>query len=593
MHVLFLKILFVVICILALGVCLKIIFKFFGPSRYKKNRVHFKDLVAEGIYEKQIIKRALSHYIPLGFHATFHHQKEKTKSLMRALDLLLNHDTGGKFLLLLAESGAGKTSFILNYYLYNKKKPKHKQHRIILVPMASKNADRLISAAASKDCALFLDGLDEDVQAFDDPRKRLGQLLHLASGYRRVFITCHLNFLQTDRHTARRKGHEIIQAPGKQERFYELKKIYLSRLSFPGAQKIIEADLPFWKKETGKETLAYIKTHSAIGFTPLTLTYMNAVLPKNQDILSRSDLYKAIVQWCAKHNTHGEDSDQFVHFAGHLAVDLFTHRHHRGEEAVPAADLEQKPATWGAEFHPVENHPHGLLIKNQAGTVKFLHRSFMEYLFIRQLLAGNKDCFEIALSDTMKSFLFETLKNEATNDLQYEFQWLSRFKLKARGIKPARTKDKTAPPNRLFYRVLSKKPAYKFLQRLNKLLENPIFYEFGWNQLLSQDLKKAVFQSKTSVLKITEPRMAVQIDPQKIEITRQDRQRERILINQKDFEEYIGLEKNAGLTTISRYMDSAGLKRLNAINKSRHIAALPDLNTFREFTLYFTLNRSS
>ena len=87
--------------------------------------------------------------------------------------------------------------------------------------------------------------------------------------------------------------------------------------------------------------------------------------------------------------------------------------------------------------------------------------------------------------------------------------------------------------------------------------------------------------------------MAVQIDPQKIEITRQDRQRERILINQKDFEEYIGLEKNAGLTTISRHMDSAGLKRLNAINKSRHIAALPDLNTFREFTLYFTLNRSS
>ncbi len=81
--------------------------------------------------------------------------------------------------------------------------------------------------------------------------------------------------------------------------------------------------------------------------------------------------------------------------------------------------------------------------------------------------------------------------------------------------------------------------------------------------------------------------MVVQIDPQKIEIKRQDRLLQKILINQKDFEEYIHLKENPAMTALNRRLGMAGLRMVNTINKSQKIAVLPNLKNPRGFILNF------
>ncbi len=590
MSLLFLKILIFTFCLLVVGVCLKLVYNLMAPAwQRKRDLTHFSALIEKKIYSTLTVLRALQDYIRPNFQNVHPAKKikAKPKNLFRALDMMLEQDAGSRLMLLLGNSGTGKTSFILNYYLHNQTKPEHSRHNICVVRLGCQNAAAVITESARHDSILFLDGLDEDPKAFDAPHQRLSELIRLSRDYKRVLFTCHLNFMPQIKKMPVRPGYEIVKATGKKtDTFFELKKFYLSAMGKTVARKIIHSGLSAWKSGIGKEILDHITANPSLGITPLTLKYLNAVYQENPDITTRNDLYRAIIDIGVHHEKQWKDADVLKRFLGYLAIDIYTRRHQREQEAIKADELVKKATAWKIDLHAFSNNENALIHQTPSGLTHFAHRSFMEFLFIRQLVTGNKACVNVPLSDTMKLFLFDILEKDKSGHLGPELQWLSRFRLTARGTKSGQD----TPPN-LFKRIVSQNSAYRFLDHLDQLFENPIFFEFGWDPPLAEHLKKAVLQSKTSLLKMIKKRMVVQIDPQKIEIKRQDRMPQKILINQKDFEEYIRLQENPAMTALNRRLGMAGLRMVNTINKSPKIAVLPDLKNPQGFTLSFLLHR--
>ncbi len=494
----------------------------------------------------------------------------------------IEKDMDGKNLLILAEPGMGKTTFALNFYLEVSDK-----HPLVLIPLNLANSDEMIDATPGKNkTTLLLDGLDEDVKALGNPLERLIQLLEKAGEYKKVIITSTIRFIPAHKFVAKQKGYEaIVSGNEHSSRIYRLKRLYMPQLSLTRAQKQLEYLLPFWKNSTKRKIINYIQSNSS-GITPFTLNYLPHMLPKNEITLSKNLVYEHIIDFGMDQEHHWQDKQKLYLFLRRLSADLVLNKVSRGEERIHKEALGEKAKAWGITPKPFQKDINALINHSPSDHLKFTHRSVMEYLFVQQLLSGDKSCGQVALTFGMKEFIFESIEKGQTKKLTSELDWLSGFSLKIQGLKLKSNTDQ-ASSSSIFRAILKKNSQYGFLSRLPKLFKNPFFSEFGWDPLLLKNLKLAVFKSKSSFMKQKKTRWHVLINAQKVEITKPGKMLKQIAIKQNIFEEYANLEENDLFITFCRTVGLEGLRAINTINQSGRIAVLPDLVNFKKFTLFF------
>jgi hypothetical protein len=136
-----------------------------------------------------------------------------------------------KFYLILADSGMGKTTLMVNLFLAYKNqhtwfglKP---QHKIELFPLGSPDA---LEAAAKvedkKNTILLLDAFDEDISAVSDHKARMNEILSVAKGFRGVVITCRTQFFPSEEEVPSEAGYVKTYGDGATE--YKFQKLYLA-----------------------------------------------------------------------------------------------------------------------------------------------------------------------------------------------------------------------------------------------------------------------------------------------------------------------------------------------------------------------------
>lgn len=228
---------------------------------------------------------------------------------------------------------------------------------------------------------------------------------------------------------------------------------------------------------------------------------------------------------------------------------------------------------------------------SQAGLFKFAHRSIMEYFFIKRLVSGDKSCYQIPLTHQMGIFFLEMLEPENSANLKMEFNWLSQFELMAHGLTIKPSSDNEGLTTNLFNVILKENHQYNFLTDLNEIIQNPIFYEFGWDPYLNENLNKAVYQFKSSYMRLSKKNWDVLINKTQIEITKRYEKNKTILINKKDLKEYNSLSDNNFMQRLGYGIGLNGLIFLNRMNQSGFLCVLPDLKEFKRFTLYFWLKK--
>ncbi|MGH9963152.1 MAG: hypothetical protein ACREBC_39550, partial [Pyrinomonadaceae bacterium] len=174
----------------------------------RKNKRLLLEKFSKGPYDEATIRAAMRYYIrpkcsniDASQESELRHAAVATKEdLFEKVDDFLDHHDSHRHLLVLADSGTGKTSFVLNYFAYNAQRPKRKRHRLALVPLGHPDADKLISSNPDKEnTVIFLDALDEDTKAIlDDHDQRVRDLMGRCHSFKRVVITCRTQFFSRD-----------------------------------------------------------------------------------------------------------------------------------------------------------------------------------------------------------------------------------------------------------------------------------------------------------------------------------------------------------------------------------------------------------
>ena len=192
-------------------------FEYFGFRSYRQQRRTQKLLeksFGSDLYGPEVIERSTRYYVPPNCSSVDPAQEAELRRVMpteeklfEKIDKYLTKDDSGRHLLLLADSGMGKSSFVLNCYARNQRLPKRKRQRLAVVPLGIPDADEEIAKIGDQpNTVIFLDAFDEDTKAIKDHRQRLLELMHACRKFKRVLITCRTQFFPSAEEIPRETG---------------------------------------------------------------------------------------------------------------------------------------------------------------------------------------------------------------------------------------------------------------------------------------------------------------------------------------------------------------------------------------------------
>lgn len=374
-------------------------------------------LIKQEKYLSQVIKQATFNYIepncqsvdPSG-HEEFRKVIAAKEPAFSVLDEMLDSVGDEKFTMVLADTGMGKTSLLLNYYSRHLRR-RNQRFKLALVPLGQPRAAEQIDAIDDKDeTALLLDALDEDTLAIKDHRQRLAQLLQLASGFRYVLITCRTQFFGRDDEIPRETG--LIRTGitrGGQDKEYTFRKLYLSPFSDKQVKRFVSQSFPFWRWGDRRKAQAIIRKMPDLTVRPMLLAHVGDLIRSSAAVFTSASVYEEMVRsWLARER-HFVDPKVLLEFSEVLAADVYLNRKERGSEKIPRAEALAHAKELKFDLTGWQIAGRSLLNRDGDGNLKFAHRSIMEYLFIRYFLRCPSNVGKSAWTDQMKVFWWEIL----------------------------------------------------------------------------------------------------------------------------------------------------------------------------------------
>src|ERR1700709_1103394 len=216
--------------------------------------------------------------------------------LFKALDDIFASGSS-RYSFLLADSGMGKTSALINYYARHIRRWSH-PFKIAIVSLSSPNPLQRIEALQSREnTVLFLDAFDEDQAAIKDYREHLNQLIQAPYDFKALLITCRTQFFPSDAdiptETKRRKAGPRPAAEPSQ---YVFSKLYSCPFSEKDVRSYIRRRYPLWKFTDRHRILALIKRVPKLVHRPMLLAHLDTLARSRRDIECSVDLYEEMIE---------------------------------------------------------------------------------------------------------------------------------------------------------------------------------------------------------------------------------------------------------------------------------------------------------
>jgi hypothetical protein len=395
-------------------------------SAWRDKRSLEKNMAGE-FYTPEDIKRSRQFYIEPFVQDVDPMGGEESRALapvmnmlFSTLDRLLSSSSDARYIFLLADSGMGKTSALMNYNIRQIRRRWKKHFEIKLIPLGIKDVIKHIEGIQNKhNTILFLDAFDEDTQAIRDHRVRLGELMSAARGFRRVLISCRTQFFPSDEEIPKEVGVlKVATRAAGEPAGYKFRKLYLSPFIESQTREYIGRRYPLrgfrWYSRRRARQMADKIPHLAA--RPMLLAHIDVLVRTGQTINYSFELYEEMVKaWIEREEDFISERDQLRSFSELLAVELYRNRLHRQAEHVPRQELSQLAVKWGI---PVEDRQlsdykfstRSLLNRDADGNYKFAHRSIMEYLFVKRYTDGDLSCLQVEWTDQMHTFYWEMLE---------------------------------------------------------------------------------------------------------------------------------------------------------------------------------------
>lgn len=343
------------------------------------------------------------------------HLVATTEDLFQYIDKFRNNALAGRHLLVLADSGMGKTSFVLNYFQSRSIGFQLRKKKLAVVYLGTKHAISQIRALQDqKSIDIILDAFDEDTSAIDNYRDRMAEILAECQFFRRVIITCRTQFFPRSAEIPVETGIVRVEprtagAPGQ----YELYKVYLAPLTDRQVYRYLIKRYGFFSFRKRWKAQNVVNRIPLLSVRPMILSYIPDLIETEQPIGTALQLYDVLIDRWLERESNWVDKNQLRVFSEKLAIDLFVNRKARGSERISRAELLELAGQLGVELEEWKLTGRSLLNRDANGNHKFAHRSIMEYLLIKGFIEGSKAIRGKRWTDMMKSFYVEYLKSNS------------------------------------------------------------------------------------------------------------------------------------------------------------------------------------
>jgi len=314
-----------------------------------------------------------------------------------------------RFYLILADSGMGKTTFMVNLYLrYHAFFNRHRRRKMRLFRFSYPDTMTQVAAIKyeeAKDTILLLDALDEDpfivskdptmtdAQAF---QKRLDDIIEATRNFAEVVMTCRTQYFpgQED------DPYELKVKRPDERGFYTLKKFYISPFTMDEVGQYLRKKygyLPFVHRNKKRRALRVVGQAKHLVMRPMMLSYIDLLVGNTRDLNSDYAIYETLIEeWLKreadKRKYREADRKVFIEnlrkVSDQTALALWQVRlaenraHLTKSEAVAIAEQNDIP------LRPEEVTGQSLLTCDGLGNWKFAHKSVWEFFLAKEVIAN-------------------------------------------------------------------------------------------------------------------------------------------------------------------------------------------------------------
>ncbi|SHN18463.1 NACHT domain-containing protein [Mucilaginibacter sp. OK098] len=355
-----------------------------------------------------------------------------------------------KHFLILADSGMGKTAFLINLYVSYKNKWQNplgiKKYDIKLFPVWHQDTFESIAKISDPpNTILLLDAFDEDIKASKDYKKRLTEIVNKTTKFRFIIITSRTQFFPSQKE----EPHETGYFTGGDKGEYKFQKLYLSVFDDKDVDKYLRMRFSVISYDYDRAALVAAKCPNLV-VRPMLLSFIDDLIKADHEFTYSYQVYQEMIKyWLIRESkkngikqrfgTSQNFKDELYNFSQKLAVNIYINREIRNGLYISSA---QDSFTIGSinltEFDnqyiltDVEIRSKSLLNRNAAGEYKFSHKSILEYFLAREFFKVPDFylTFDFGGMDTAKIFFEEMYLNQLRSNTKGEFKFASGFSTK-------------------------------------------------------------------------------------------------------------------------------------------------------------------
>ncbi len=358
------------------------------------------------------------------------------QKFFRFMHFALDDKTPIKYIVLLADAGMGKSSFLLNYFACHHLRRGNKGFGIAILPFGIPDIDdRMSTVDESKNTVLFLDALNEDTQANTE---HVDRIIANTKNFKKIAITCRTQFFSNNEEMLENAiianmDLDDLNNFAREGKGQLLHKMYLSPFSAEQIDDSLKCRYPLlWKKQRNKLWKLTYMTPGLIAH-PMLLSYINDLeLDPDEEICYSFEIYEKMVEvWLEREErqlkrvrgaSSGINKESLREFSEKLAVNIFLNRVIRGTERIKQDEVVELAKECDINLNNWKTSEGALLNIDAVGNYKFAHRSIMEYLFAKKFMRGEGSCLEVEWTDQMRLFVRDMVRVCIQNGEAFSFK---------------------------------------------------------------------------------------------------------------------------------------------------------------------------
>ena len=330
-----------------------------------------------------------------------------------------------QFYIVLADSGMGKTTFMINLYLRYINQYRRNKYLIKLFPLNFPDIDKEIEAISDNEkhqTILLLDAFDEDIYAVQDYNARLEELIRKVIHFREVVFTCRTQFFPSEEEVPGETGI-LLSGPKGGERTF--RKFYISPFDKKDIRTYLHKRFVWYQFSKRRKAQHIIMSSPSLMVRPMLLSHIDDLIQDESLYLSTNMIYNTLIDKWIKREANkfpaskkNEYAKELWKFSRAIAVNIYQQRSKRkGSLLIPAEDIQLFAEKYNIKLNLMEMKSKSLLNRNAKGDYKFSHKSILEYFLAEKAFYDSdfrKEIKDFEGMEQAESFFIEMIRENLT-----------------------------------------------------------------------------------------------------------------------------------------------------------------------------------